>query len=171
MLEDPLFRRRALGVAAVSAILIAGAAGIDHINAANDAAPRVSAATIAFAEPSPPQYFDDVTRDWSAPAPRRVELVSVHDASLQAQAVAPTGSAEEGAALGDGLDGGPLAAVTPQGAATQTSYAQAAPAGAPDIGAAHTAATQSFQHIEAQIRQADRQQQPDASDANLKTPD
>lgn len=170
MLEDPLFRRRALGVAAVSAILIAGAAGIDHINAANDGPPRVSAATIAFAEPGPPQYFDDVTHAWSAPAPRRVELASVQHASLQAQAAAPTATAEEGPAAGDDLEGGPLAPVTPQGAVTQTSYAQAAPAGAPDINAAHAAATRSFQHIEAQIRQADPQQR-DESSANPKPPD
>jgi len=77
MFEDnPTLRERVLGVAAISAVLIGGAAGVDTMLTSGWQLGGASATHVVYADATPQQYFDDVSRDLTTAPPQRVQLAS-----------------------------------------------------------------------------------------------
>ncbi len=154
MLENnPVLRERVLGVTAVSAILIGGAMGFDamitsgwQLGGANNPHP-------AYAAMTPQQYFDDVSRDWTASPPQRVQLASA-DRGVEdsAQAESLEGSSESGALL----PAAPAQEATPQAQADLALQTQ------------QQASDQRFAAIESDIQQATNAIAPAPAE---KTPD
>src|SRR5690349_9448439 len=117
MLENnPVLRERLLGVTAVSAILIGGAAGLDTMLTSGWQIGGGDNARADYAAMTPQQYFDDVSRDWTVNPPQRVQLAS-------ADAMSAPGENLEGAS--DGAVSlvpaapAPTQAATPQASADQ----------------------------------------------------
>jgi hypothetical protein len=140
MLEDhPILRGRLLGLSAIAAILIGGAASVDFmLTSGLQFGNGASAATPAHA----PQYFDDVRQDWNNPSPPARQ---VNFASLQS-----TNGPTNVTANAEGLDG-----ASPSGDAPAPAVAPvASPAPETTLEAQHADSEQRYAAIEADIQQA-----------------
>jgi hypothetical protein len=154
--NNPTLRERVLGLTAIGAILVGGAAGVDTMltsgwQIGGDGA---NAAPVVYADTSP-VYQDDVNRDWSTSPPQRVQLAA-QDASMTIDPSEVSG----------GLDG--------DGTVTAASYApaptqQALPAEAQSTIDQQTA-DQRFDAIENDARQATAAVDPDAAKTDFPPP-
>jgi hypothetical protein len=156
--NNPTLRERVLGLTAIGAVLIGGAAGVDTMltsgwQIGGDGA---NAAPVVYADWTS-QYQDDVNRDWSTTPPRPVQLAAAQDASLTVDSTE----------ISDGLAGATNGAVTAasygpplqqQSVAPQMS--NQAPATADDQ---QNASDRQFEAIENDIRQATEAIAPDTS--------
>jgi len=149
--NNPTLRDRVLGLTAIGAILVGGAAGVDTMLTSGWQIGGTSGAPVVYAEATPQQYFDDVGRDWTAAPPRRVQLASQ-------DAVVIIDSAQNA----DGLDGSTDGRVTPASAAPSSSQQSNQPEPTSDE-QRQQAADQRFDAIEDDVRQATAALEPDPS--------
>jgi hypothetical protein len=153
MLEDhPILRGRLLGLGAIAAILIGGAASVDFmLTSGLQFGDGASAATPAQA----PQYFDDIRQDWNNPSlPAR----QVNFASLQS-----TNGPTDVTANAEGLDG----AGASGGAPTSPTVAPvASPTPETIMEAQHDDSEQRYAAIEADIQQAPQGEDGPSKDAS-----
>ena len=151
MLEDhPILRGRLLGLSAIAAILIGGAASVDFMLTSGlqfgDAA---SAATSASAAP---QIFDDIPRDLNNPSPP-ARQVDVEGADGLTDSIANSDGLD---GAGDGGGTPTLPAVAPVASrAPETSFE-----------AQHAESERRFDAIEADIRQASQGDDEPSKDAS-----
>ncbi|MFZ2030302.1 MAG: hypothetical protein WAU68_08340 [Vitreimonas sp.] len=154
--NNPTLRERVLGMTAIGAILLGGAAGVDTMltsgwQIGGDGA---SAAPVVYASAST-VYQDDVNRDWSTSPPQRVQLAA-QDASMTVDPSEVTRGLE-----GDGT-------VTAASFAPSPSQ-QALPAAA-QPGIDEQTSDQRFQAIENDVRQATAAVDPDAAKVDSPSP-
>lgn len=152
--NNPTLRERVLGLTAIGAILVGGAAGVDTMltsgwQIGGDGA---NAAPVVYADASP-VYQDDVNRDWSTSPPQRVQLAA-QDASMT---VDPSDT--QGGLAGDGT-------VTPASYAPVPAQQALPPAETSD----QQTADQHFEAIENDVRQATAAVDPDAAKNDLPPP-
>ena len=131
--NNPTLRERVLGMTAIAAVLIGGAAGVDTMLTSGWQIGGTGGAPVVYAETSPQQYFDDVGRDLSNPRPQRVQLA--------AQDAVVTAAPSQGADVLEGSNA-PAIAPAPQPPPTPASDAQ------------QLTADQQFEAIENDVRQA-----------------
>jgi len=144
---NPTLRERVLGMTAIGAILIGGAAGVDTMLTSGWQIGGTGGAPVIYADATP-QYQDDVTRDWTTAPPQRVQLA--------AQEEVPT---FEAATFTGSLDGSTEGMVTPVSSpADSPQPIQTAPAS----DAQQPTADQRFDAIENDISQATAALQPDS---------
>ena len=147
--NNPTLRERVLGLTAIGAILIGGAAGVDTMLTSGWQIGGTSGAPVVYAEATPQQYFDDVGRDWTAAPPRRVQLA----AQDPVVTVDPAQSSRD-------LDGSTDGVVTPASSAPPPSHQSNQPE--PNSDAQHQqAANQRFDAIENDVQQATAALEPD----------
>ena len=137
--NNPTLRERVLGLTAIGAILIGGAAGVDTMLTGGWQIGGTEGAPVIYAD-TLPQYQDDVNRDWSTNPPQRVQLAA-QDATLMVEPSQSNAS----------LDG--------DGTVTPAVYALAAPAQqttatAPQTSEEQNASDQRYEAIENDVRQA-----------------
>jgi hypothetical protein len=148
--NNPTLRERVLGLTAIGAILIGGAAGVDTMLTSGWQIGGTGGAPVMYAD-STPQYQDDVTRNWTTTPPQRVQLAS--------QDAVPT---FEAASFSAGLDGSNDGTVTPASSAPTPSQQSTQPEPASDA-QRQQSADQRFDVIENDIRQATAALEPDAA--------
>ena len=149
--NNPTLRDRVLGLTAIGAILIGGAAGIDTMLTSGWQIGGTGGAPVVYAQTNPQQYFDDVGRDWTTARRQRVQLAA-QDAIVT---IDPAQSA-------GGLDGSNDGTVTPASAAPTPSQQSTQPEPTRDA-QRQQSADQRFDAIENDLRQATAALQPDAS--------
>ena len=157
---NPTLRERVLGLTAIGAILVGGAAGVDTMLTSGwqVGGDDANAAPVIYAD-ALPQYQDDVNRDWTTTPPQRVQLAA-QDASLT---VDPSEAH-------DGLDGASSGTVTPASYAPSP-VQQAIPAEPQTTADQQSVSDQRFEAIENDIRQATAALSPDtAKDDDLPPP-
>lgn len=146
--NNPTLRERVLGLTAIGAILIGGAAGVDTMLTSGwqFGGDEASAAPVVYAE-SQPQYQDDVNQDWSVAPPQRVQLAA-QDAAYSVDSNDPHRD----------LDGANSGAVTPASYAPSPAQQVVAPTASDS----ESASDQRFQAIEDDVRQANAAVDTDA---------
>lgn len=155
--NNPTLRDRVLGLTAIGAILVGGAAGVDTMLTSGWQIGGTSGAPVVYADVNP-QHQDDVNQDWTTTPPRRVRLAS--------QDAAPT---FEAASFTAGLDGSTDGVVTPVSSAANPSQQPTQPQPTSDA-QRQQAADQRFDAIENDIRQATEALQPDAAAKDASQP-
>ena len=163
--HNPTLRERVLGLTAIGAVLIGGAAGVDTMltsgwQIGGDGA---NAAPVIYADA--PQIQDDVNRDWSTTPPQRVQLAAQNASMTLDPSSMSWGPSESRDGLAGSTDGVVTAASLALPPAQQTI--------APDTqtGADQQSdSDQRFEAIENDIREATAAIEPDAAKDDLSPP-